>query len=70
MSQPGGGNITVSGVCSAASRGHAEYMTDMQSEIRVAEDSTESQTEESHAPERATAVVARMLANPRRVRRN
>lgn len=45
-------------------------MADMQSEIRVAEDSTESQTAESRAPEQATAAVARMLANPRRVRRN
>jgi hypothetical protein len=43
---------------------------DMQNEIRVSDDSTEAQTEESRTPEQATATVARMLANPRRVRRN
>ena len=37
---------------------------------RVSDDSTEAQTEESRTPEQATATVARMLANPRRVRRN
>ena len=45
-------------------------MADIQNEIRVSDDSTEAQTEESRAPEQATATVARMLANPRRVRRN
>jgi hypothetical protein len=45
-------------------------MADMQSDIRVSDDSTDAQTEESHTPEEATATVARMLANPRRVRRN
>ena len=49
--------------------GHAEYMADTQNEIRVSDDSTEAQTEESRAPEQATTTVARMLANPRRVRR-
>jgi hypothetical protein len=44
-------------------------MADTQHEIRVSDDSTEAQTEESRAPEQATATVARMLANPRRVRR-
>jgi hypothetical protein len=44
-------------------------MADMQSDIRVSDDSTEAHTEESRAPEQATATVARMLANPRRVRR-
>ena len=45
-------------------------MADTQNEIRVTDDSTEAQTEESRSPEQATATVARMLANPRRVRRN
>jgi hypothetical protein len=49
--------------------GHAVYMADTQNEIRVADDSTEAQTDESRTPEQATATVARMLANPRRVRR-
>ena len=45
-------------------------MADMQSEIRVSDDATEAQSEESRTPQEATATVARMLANPRRVRRN
>lgn len=45
-------------------------MADMQSDIRVSDDSTDAQTEESRTPEQGTATVARMLANPRRVRRN
>jgi hypothetical protein len=43
-------------------------MADMQSDVRVSDDSTEVQ--ESRIPEQSTATVARMLANPRRVRRN
>ena len=45
-------------------------MEDTQRDIRVNDDSTEAQTEESRTPEPATVTVARMLANPRRVRRN
>jgi hypothetical protein len=45
-------------------------MANVQSEIRVSDDATEAQTEESRTPEQATATVARMLANPRRVRRD
>ena len=60
----------VRGVSRTAPRGHAVYMADIQSDIRVSDDSTEAQTEESRIPEQATATVARMLANPRRVRRN
>ena len=45
-------------------------MEDMQRDVRVSDSSTEVQTEESRSPEAATATVARMLANPRRVRRN
>jgi hypothetical protein len=61
--------ITGLGVSPTVRHGHAVYMADMQSDIRVADDSTEAQTEESRTPEQATATVARMLANPRRVRR-
>jgi hypothetical protein len=45
-------------------------MADTQRDIRVTDDSSEAQTEESRSPEPATVTVARMLANPRRVRRN
>jgi hypothetical protein len=45
-------------------------MADTQRDIRVADDSAE-QIEESHEQQQpASATVARMLANPRRVRRN
>ena len=45
-------------------------MADTQRDTRTALDSSE-QTEESGAPEQtAVATVARMLANPRRVRRD
>jgi hypothetical protein len=45
-------------------------MAETQRDIRVADDSPE-QVEESREQARgATATVARMLANPRRVRRN
>jgi hypothetical protein len=39
-------------------------------DARVSDDSTDVQTEESRSPEPATVTVARMLANPRRIRRN
>ncbi len=45
-------------------------MADTQREARVSDDSTEVQTEKSRSPEPATVTVARMLANPRRIRRN
>ena len=45
-------------------------MEDTQRDIRVSDDSAEGHTEETRAPEPATVTVARMLANPRRVRRN
>jgi len=45
-------------------------MTNDQRDARVSDASTEAQTEESRSPEPATVTVARMLANPRRVRRN
>jgi hypothetical protein len=62
--------ITGRGVSRTAVGGHAVYMADSSRDVRVSDDSTEAQTEESRTPEQATATVARMLANPRRVRRN
>ena len=44
-------------------------MADTQHEPRVTDDSSSPQAEESPSPEVAAAVVARMLANPRRIRR-
>ena len=45
-------------------------MENRQHEVRVSDDAEGSQTEESRSP-RATAVTAaRMLANPRRIRRS
>jgi hypothetical protein len=45
-------------------------MADTQHEPRVNDDDSAQQTEESRSPEGTAAVVARMLANPRRIRRN
>ena len=45
-------------------------MEDTQRDVRVSDDSTEVHTEESRTPEPATVTVARMLANPRRIRRS
>lgn len=45
-------------------------MKDTPHDVRVSDDSTEVQAEESRRPEPAAARVARMLANPRRIRRN
>ncbi|MFD2092926.1 hypothetical protein [Blastococcus deserti] len=45
-------------------------MEDTQREARVSDDATDVQTEDSRTPEPATVTVARMLANPRRIRRN
>jgi hypothetical protein len=45
-------------------------MEHTQSDVRVSDDSTEAHAEESRSPEPATVTVARMLANPRRVRRH
>lgn len=44
-------------------------MADTQHDAQVDEDSTGSQSEESRSPEAAAMTVARLLANPRRVRR-
>jgi hypothetical protein len=45
-------------------------MEHTQRDVRVSDDSAEAQTEESRSPEPAAVTVARMLANPRRIRRN
>jgi hypothetical protein len=45
-------------------------MEDTQHEPRVTNDSSAPQTEESHSTESTARTVARMLANPRRIRRN
>ena len=44
-------------------------MADTQHDARVDEDSASSQSEESRSPEASGMTVARLLANPRRVRR-
>jgi hypothetical protein len=44
-------------------------MADTQHDARVGEDSSSTQTAESRSPESPAMTVARMLANPRRVRR-
>ena len=44
-------------------------MADTQHDARVGEDSSSTQTEETHSPEATALTVARLLANPRRTRR-
>jgi hypothetical protein len=44
-------------------------MSDTQHDVRGDEESANSQTEESSSPQAAGMTVARMLANPRRIRR-
>ena len=45
-------------------------MEDTQTEPRVADRSGEEQTEETRSQDAPAAIVARLLANPRRVRIN
>ncbi len=45
-------------------------MEDISTDARMTDDSPEARTEESRTPEPATVTVARMLANPRRTRRD
>ena len=45
-------------------------MAETQHELRVNDDDSTHQTEESRSPEATASVVSRMLANPRRIRRN
>ena len=44
-------------------------MADTQHDARVGEDSSSAQTEETRTPEAAAMTTARLLANPRRIRR-
>jgi hypothetical protein len=44
-------------------------MADTQHDARVGEDSSSTQTGDSRGPESPAMTVARLLANPRRVRR-
>ena len=44
-------------------------MADTQHDARVGEDSSSTRTAESRSPESPAMTVARLLANPRRVRR-
>jgi hypothetical protein len=45
-------------------------MADTQRDIRVADDSAEQVEETNEQAQTSTATVARLLANPRRIRRN
>ncbi|MCU1668685.1 MAG: hypothetical protein JWP40_1612 [Blastococcus sp.] len=45
-------------------------MDDTKHDRRVTDDSAETTTEESRSPEASARTVARLLANPRRVRRD
>jgi hypothetical protein len=51
-------------------QGRLYGMKDTQRDARVSDDSTEVQAEVSSAPEATAVTVARMLANPRRIRRD
>jgi hypothetical protein len=51
-------------------QGRLNGMKDTQRDARVSDDSTEVQAEVSSAPEATAETVARMLANPRRIRRD
>jgi hypothetical protein len=45
-------------------------MSDTQHDARVGENSSTAQTGESRSPEASAMTVARLLANPRRIRRD
>jgi hypothetical protein len=45
-------------------------MDESKREIRVADDSTAEQSDATRSPETTAVLTARLLANPRRVRRN
>jgi hypothetical protein len=45
-------------------------MADTQHDTPADEDSSSTQTEQTRSPESPALTVARMLANPRRIRRN
>jgi hypothetical protein len=62
--------ITAPAVFSARSDGQAERMDDEQHEPRTTSSSPEVSADESRDGATTAATVARMLANPRRVRRS
>src|SRR4029453_16318198 len=66
---PRGGSLG-QGCFYGGTHGQAERMDNTQHAARVSDDSEGAQTEESRTPEATAATVARMLANPRRLRRN
>ncbi|WP_324274725.1 hypothetical protein [Blastococcus brunescens] len=70
MSQPVRGDHAFGAFPRPRAEGTLGHMEATQREVRVSDDPTEAQTEESHTPEPAAVSVARMLANPRRIRRN
>ena len=45
-------------------------MADSQHDARVGEDSSTAPTEDSRGPEAPAMAIARLLANPRRIRRD
>jgi hypothetical protein len=57
-------------VSDGGSQGRLALMENTQHDARVAGDAEDAQTEESRTPEATAATVARMLANPRRIRRD
>jgi hypothetical protein len=50
--------------------GRLEHVEENNREIRVADDDAAEPTDESRSPETSVVLTARLLANPRRVRRN
>ncbi len=61
--------ITGSGLFRFSGTGESWSMAETQHDIRVADDSTEQAEDDNEQAPTSTATVARMLANPRRVRR-
>jgi hypothetical protein len=62
--------ITGSGLFRFSGTGESCSMAETQHDIRVADDSTEQAEESREQVQAGAATVARMLANPRRIRRN
>jgi hypothetical protein len=57
-------------VSAGQSGGTLEAMEDVHTEPRAADPSVAEQSDEQQGQEARAAIVARLLANPRRVRRN
>ena len=62
--------ITARTVCADASGGQSGRMDDEQRDSRPTHSSPEASADESRENGSTAATVARMLANPRRIRRN